>query len=175
MKRVLSAALVSTAMVSATGCTDATGSIQGGDPQFAPQQREGSEGGTTWTSLYTDLFGPSGLASCNGPGCHALSSDFGAMYSGFVCGSSKDACWQGLTQGSVSEAGTLIPILPPDAGDITSTTFWLSLHKEGGAPVFNNMPCGQPTSCPAPLSLYEFTSGDLQRISEWYKQGALDN
>jgi hypothetical protein len=173
MKRMGLAAFLATALVFAAGCTDATGSVQGGDP--ITTQGETSEGGTTWTSLYTDYFSPSGKASCTGPDCHALASDFGSGYSTFVCGVSKDSCWQGLVLGQMTDAGALPPILPADAGDITQTTFWYSLHKEAGSPVFNNMPCGAPTSCPANMSLYTFNAADLQRIQQWYEQGALNN
>jgi hypothetical protein len=176
MIRALLATFASTTVIMTTGCTDATGSVQGGDsltPEAATEESgpsddagTGGEASATWTSLYADFFG--GLAACSANGsCHGAPGDFGSGYSGFVCGLTKDECYQGLT-------GDPSPILPLEAGDIKNTVFWLSLHKQSGGGS-NNMPCGLPDSCPANMSTYAFTDGDLQRITTWYQQGGLNN
>jgi len=153
-------------------CTDATGSVQGGDPVFGGQ----GGGGTTWTSLYASFFGPSGTASCSAQAsCHGTVDGSGAQTSGFVCGASKDECWRGMTQGIPPDAGGIFKaIVPADAAqDPTQTQLWQGLHKQEASGL-NNMPCGDP-SCRAATSTYTFTSDDLARISTWIQQGAQDN
>jgi hypothetical protein len=177
MHRALLATACAAALVSAVGCTDATGSVQGGDPTTLQVESPDAGGAATWTVLYETYFGPSGSAPCSAmPGCHRLANEIGAEFSGFVCGDTKDACWQGLTMGLMSDAGqSQIAILAPDAGDPATTTFWSSLHKETGGGL-GNMPCGNAAAaCPATSASYTFTSADLALIRQWFQMGALDN
>jgi hypothetical protein len=169
-----------------SGCTDATGFVQGG------QSLTSAEGGApTWTGLYADYFGPSGQASCTAQSsCHGAASELGAQTSGFVCGATKESCWQGMTQGIV-DGGFFCPIvcIGGDAGgagcpqntsfacptDPTQQSLYTDLHK-GQASGLNNMPCGgNLATCPSSESTYTFTSDDLARISTWIQQGAQDN
>jgi hypothetical protein len=161
------------------GCADATGSVQGGEALTS------EEGGTpTWTGLYTDYFGPSGQASCTAQaGCHGTASASGAMISGFVCGSTKESCWAGMTQGiGVDAGGVFCPIVCVGScngqacpTDPTQQTLWQDIHK-AQASGLNNMPCGgNLVECPASGSTYTFTSSDLARIQTWIQQGAQDN
>ena len=159
------------------GCAEATGSVQGGQPLHATDDG-GGEGGsdTTWTALYADYFGPNGTAGCSAMDtCHQTASQTGAMTSGFVCGSTKDACFDGLTKGiPADEGGFFPPIAPPDAGNPAQTQLIAALHK-ASASGLNNMPCGNPPDCPAASATYMFTADDIARITTWMQQGAQDN
>jgi hypothetical protein len=172
MGRVALALLAGTA-ATLVSCTDATGSVQGGDPVFGGQD---GGGGTTWTSLYASFFGPSGTASCSAQAsCHGGPDGSGSQTSGFICGADKHACWRGMTQGVPPDAGGVFPpIVPATASqDPTQTQLWGALHKQEASGL-NNMPCGDPVCHPA-TSTYTFTSDDLARISTWIAQGAQDN
>ena len=170
------------------GCDDAAGSVQGGE---ALTSDEG--GAATWTSLYADYFGPSGQASCTAqPSCHGTASQLGSQTSGFVCGATKESCWEGMTMGinPVDAGGVFCPIvcIGGDAGvgcpqntafacptDPTQQSLYADLHKAQSSGL-NNMPCGgNLMECLASGSTYTFTSSDLARISTWIQQGAQDN
>jgi hypothetical protein len=187
--RALSAAPLAGLLLTAR-CTDATGYVQGG------QSLTSEEGGApTWTGLYTDYFGPSGQASCTAQSsCHGDATQSGAQTSGFVCGSTKEECWQGITQGippPPAGQGVFCPIvcISGDAGgmgcpqntsfacpsDPTQQSLYTDIHKASGGGL-NNMPCGgNLVECPASGATYTFTSDDLARISTWIQQGAQDN
>ena len=172
-----------------TGCDDATGFVQGGEALT-------SEAGCTptWTGLYATYFGPSGQASCTAQSsCHGAASQSGAQTSGFVCGATKESCWEGMTRGinPVDAGGVFCPIVcvEADAGgagcpqnstfacptDPTQQSLYTDLHK-AKASGLNNMPCGgNLIECPASGSTYTFTSDDLACISTWIQQGAQDN
>jgi hypothetical protein len=174
MRPLVFAAVSATSMALLGGCTDATGSVQGGEALTSSGNDDGGCG-ASWSCLYTELFGPSGKAACSAQSsCHGDPSQSGAQTSGFVCGSTKDACWQGMTVGiPPAEGGIFPPILPPDAGDVTQTQLWLGLHKSQGGGL-NNMPCGSPPPavCQPSTATYTFTSDELARISTWAQKGA---
>src|SRR3974390_2430278 len=88
----------------ACGCAVASGEVTGGTPLFETQSASadaaGVSGASTFTALYNDYFGPMGKANCTSLStCHNSASAQGAGTSGFVCGTSKDECWQGMTKG----------------------------------------------------------------------------
>jgi hypothetical protein len=158
-----------------TGCSDATGTVRGGEALTACGA---STGDATFTALYADFFGPCGRASCSGQSsCHGAASQLGATVSGFVCGTSQSSCWQGMTMGIPADAGGLFPpIVSPDAGDVTQTQLWMGLHKAGATTGLNNMPCGNALQlCPKAQATYTFTADDLARIAAWFQQGAQNN
>jgi hypothetical protein len=176
MRRLAFASLAPTALVLATGCTDATGSVQGGQALTFV-----SDAGpcNTWSALYAAYFGPTGQASCapsSQSSCHGDASQLGAQTSGFVCGSTKDTCWQGMTQGIPPDAGGFFPaILPPDGGDATQSQLYVSIHKSSSASGLNNMPCGDQPICHAGTATYTFTDTDLACITAWAQGGAPNN
>jgi hypothetical protein len=49
----------------------------------------------TWTSVYDTYFGPGTPGHCGNAGCHAT------IRSGFLCGPTKDTCYQGLVSASL--------------------------------------------------------------------------
>jgi hypothetical protein len=78
------------------GC-DATGGEQGGQA-LAPDPCDATNGGHTWTDLYTCYFGPTGKANCSAQGgCHTSLNTSAAVIAGFVCGATKEDCWWGMT------------------------------------------------------------------------------
>jgi hypothetical protein len=92
-------------------------------------------------------------------------SDLGVATSGFVCGTTSDSCWQGMTQGQLGR----LPVVPMGgAADATQTLLWAALYKgapPGGAS-FNNMPQNLK---------YVFTATDLAAIRAWIESGAPNN
>jgi hypothetical protein len=167
IRRIALALLLSTA-----GCDDATGNVLGGESLTSEAGCE-----PTFTSLYANYFGPSGQATCTAQAsCHGTAAASGAMTSGFVCGQTKESCWQGMTMGIPADAGGVFPpIAPPNAGDPTQTQLYGGLHKSKASGL-NNMPCGgNLVTCPSSGSTYTFTPDDLSCISTWLQQGAQDN
>jgi hypothetical protein len=127
----------------------------------------GPDGGTRWQDLYATYFGPTGRANCSQArgACHTSESDLGFATSGFVCGATRDSCWQGMTQGL--DAGYPV-LVPAGATDPATTPLWEALYKgapSGGA-MNNNMP--QTLN-------YTFSASDLARISAWIRNGALND
>ncbi len=100
--RLLLAALVGGSLLAGlstvTAC-DATGSTSGGEALLGDPCTSATLG-HRWQDLYGCYFGPSGKASCTAQGfCHGASQQTGALSSGFVCGATRESCWQGITQG----------------------------------------------------------------------------
>jgi hypothetical protein len=185
MRSRLSAWLLATAAL--TGC-DASGSTQGGTPVVADPCAD-ADAGDTWSYLYTCYFGPGGKASCTGQGfCHGGPEMTGALTSGYVCGTSRESCWRGMTlgissceagvtasDGGADEAGvpacmqTMAPIVPSGgASDPTTTALWPALRGASG-PGLHNMPYSASTGG------VTFTPQDLDRISAWIRAGAQYN
>jgi hypothetical protein len=170
----------------ASGCSDATGSVQGGQALTTCGASGAGGGDSTFTSLYGDFFGPCGRASCSGQAsCHGAASQSGSQISGFVCGTTKDECWQGMTQGiAVAAGGFFCPIVcvgtcPQNPTqtcptDPTQQLLWTSIHK-AQASGLNHMPCGDPTLCQAAKATYTFTADDLARIQAWIQAGAQND
>ncbi|MGH7294809.1 MAG: hypothetical protein ACRELB_07750, partial [Polyangiaceae bacterium] len=142
----------------ALGCDQATGTVRGGQALIqAPTGCAASCVSPTWSCLYDSCFGPSGQASCSTAqgSCHADGSQTGSQISGFVCGGTKDSCWQGLVFGipgsfppvlpclsqvadgdggdgaAGDDAGTTTTVNECDAGavDPTTTAFYRALHQ----------------------------------------------
>jgi hypothetical protein len=119
------------------------------------------DAGTTWTSLYRDYFGPSGVASCAGDGaCHGGTTQQGYEYSGFLCppGDTSAACWGGIT--SRGDGGAYLIL--PDASFATDKLSQVLCQTTGVG--------SMPLFCS-----YDFTPVDIQRVAGWVNAGALDN
>jgi|SRR5580698_8153172 hypothetical protein len=119
-----------------------------------------------WQDLYSSYFGLAGHASCSQPkgSCHGAETDLGVAPSGFVCGTTSDACWQGMTQGQPGRS----PIVPAGVTDATQTPLWAALYKAAptGGTASNNMPQNL---------IYMFSPSDLARIQSWIESGAPNN
>jgi hypothetical protein len=178
--------LFSWAVLAAVGCSDATGGVAGGDQIGAIADVHCSATGAacaTWSYLYQCYFGPSGIAGCSARGlCHGHSGDQGAQIGGFLCGGSKDGCWQGMTHPMPGFA-TLVPSTPMR---FDQTQLWNVLHKEGkpGVPeknnlLFDNMPLSgmatQTLSELDSLASYTFTDADKACLEAWWNAGAKDD
>jgi hypothetical protein len=129
MKRLLGCSLASLPVLLllwALACDQATGTVKGGQALTAqPTGCAANCTDATWTCLYDNCFGPSGLASCSTAQgtCHSDASQVGSQISGFVCGATKDSCWQGML---VGQPGSFPPIVPclgaaGDTGDAGDT------------------------------------------------------
>jgi hypothetical protein len=128
---VVVALSVALASLGSSACDDATGAVRGGQPLHV-DPCDATDGGHTFTDLYTCYFGPTGKANCTAQaGCHVSLASAAAPISGFVCGATKDECWFGMThpiyvlQGvdpptlcdaGAAEADGSCPAPPADAG-----------------------------------------------------------
>jgi hypothetical protein len=110
--------------------------------------------GSTFTDLYRDFFGPTGLASCSSRSICHVPGGTGAMTSNYVCDPDKDGCWMGMTSSIVPGGGSLDP---------EHTTLYMALRKApplaGSGPMPRN-------------SAFAFCPGDLDRIRAWIAAGA---
>jgi hypothetical protein len=173
------------ALIGVLACSDATGGVKGGDPVgpiadavicSAPDANC-----ATWSYLYVCYFGPVGVAGCSGGGlCHGNPGDTGAQQSGFVCGSTKDECWQGMTHSTGINYATLVP---KGFRGIDGTQLWNVLHKEGTSTKNNLLTDNMPLSGIGSPSLdvlnspasYSFTEADKACLDGWVKAGAKDD
>jgi hypothetical protein len=142
--------------------TFACGSASPGDTTSSPESdaaSQAADAGTcdTWTCLYADYFGPSGVASCAGDGtCHGSTSQPGYTASMFLCPpGDQSGCYASITS---LAAGLLTPGDPFDA-----TRLYVNLRKSAGG--------GTMPKSPA----YTFTTEDIQRLSSWVAAGAQDD
>ncbi len=141
-------------------------SFCGGHDDSEAAGRDGGADGSTavrWQDLYLSYFGLTGQASCSQlkGSCHRADADLGVPTSGFVCGTTSESCWQGMTQAQPGHAA----LVSPGVTDATQTPLWAALYKgapTGGA-ISNNMPQN--------LS-YTFSPSDLERIQSWIESGA---
>jgi hypothetical protein len=167
-------------------CSDATGSLVGGDSlsgsgtttSDAGGGGGGGEGGgalqyfsttgacapnpgkdDTWAYLYGCYFGPSGVASCTftAGGCHGGPSELGTQFTnGYICGSDPTACWQTMTSSGTVSASS----------DPTSTTLFTVLRTQA---------TGEATLMPLAPTSVVFESGDMARIAAWIIAGAKND
>ena len=164
-------------------CAVASGEVTGGQPVFdagsnAPPDptdaaADSPQGPSTWTALYADYFGPTGLANCSSLStCHGSAMATGAGTSGFVCGTSKDECWQGMTVGTNCVAA--VPPCPIVQGKVAETTgLYNNLHKvDATGKQTGTMPLNGATLT---AKGYVFSPSDVARISAWIAQGAPNN
>jgi hypothetical protein len=112
----------------------------------------------TWTSLYADFFGAAAPGpACSGDvgKCHGGVSDPGSAASAFICGATKDACYNGLT----SKAAGLV-----DTGNpLGSVLLSVLRHSENGI-LWGNEPRGPQA--------YSFSAASMKRIADWIAAGA---
>jgi hypothetical protein len=173
-------------------CSDATGSLQGGQPTPLPMisaSGTGSAGATsgstgssgaagssgamtpaaTWTYLYAEYFGNSNMGGCGLLTCHQSATDPGATLAP-APGVMPSGFVCGLTAASCYEG--LMEAKPPlvsasDAADPTKSKLYVTLY-EGGMP--------GTTSDNMPQSLnYIYVPSDLALIAQWIKNGAPNN
>jgi hypothetical protein len=159
-------------------CSDATGTVLGGDPvggtampTATATSGEGGAGATlltnpdclpggahatsSWADLYQCYFGPSGTDSCAGsPGnCHGDTGSAGGIV--WVCGSSAATCYAGMM-------GTSF-LSPQATKDLTMNGLYSVLC---GSP---NGSGSMPLGCPPNQTLL---SNDFTRLASWIATGA---
>lgn len=176
MRVALPTAIVALVVVAAA-CSDATGSVEGGQALALPTVAPGdsgtsgsgaSEAGSTgcppsgtpkFSELYSCYF-----STCSTMGCHSTTGDDGSLISGFVCGTTASSCAMGMTSSSTSMA----PIVPSSgAKDGTTTGLYACLNKGGASGgASNNMPL---------VPSMVFSKADLAAIDAWIQAGAPNN
>jgi hypothetical protein len=120
------------------------------------------EAGTTWSSLYRDYFGTSGVASCSGTGsdCHGNTNGAGYASSGYLCPPhDAGACYEGFT--TQSPTGPML--IAGDAGFAASGVSDVLCQCDGNG---GFMPYG---------CCYYFQAADMQRIADWVNAGATND
>jgi len=168
---VFLAALGAATALGVSGCADANGTVSGGDalidgapPPPAPCILEdaGPEAppptGISWAELYRDLFGTSGKGNCANPAlsCHGTAQQAGAKASLFICGTSEESCYTGITN---KDAELVDP-----SDDPPSTLLYSILRKRCGG---GSMP-DQPRTV-------SFTPSEMDRIAAWIRAGSPRN
>jgi hypothetical protein len=111
--------------------------------------------GATFTDLYRDFFGPSGLASCGARSICHVPNGTGAQTSGYLCAPDAHGCWASMTSTIVPDGGSATP---------EATALYEALRKAPPTPGSGPMPRN---------STFAFCPGDLARIRAWIAAGAL--
>jgi hypothetical protein len=167
-------------------CSDASQTVTGGDPQFDsspdPAPKPPPDGGdaeagpcfpleagnATWTVLYANVFGPTGVGQCgaasrgdsNGSSsCHHDPGGSGALSSNFICGDTQQSCYTGITDPKANGFGAQV-VIP---GDPCGSFLTQVLRHDGGGymPFF-------------PLNAV-VSDDDMSRVATWIAQGAPNN
>jgi hypothetical protein len=169
-------------MTALAGCSDATGSVRGGEPLTIDPCQDHT--GSTWTDLYACYFGPAGRASCGGVGgCHGSPADYGSTY-GFICGATQESCYKGFT-GYLKDAFTGDSGTPAKSAQLTAGNLRVVVNGQL-VPGTGAMPCNIQfesdggldglNACRVGLGdMYNFSSDDMARIQAWIDEGALNN
>jgi hypothetical protein len=186
MRHRIDLALVSLCLCA---CSNASGSLQGGQQLALPAISESGtgsggtgsggsgsaapEGGSaaTWSNIYAQYIAPMSTGGCGfTPGaCHQAAMDSGATLmpkSGFVCGTSKQSCYMGM----LNATPPLVSTGTAFAADPTKAPLYMALWQGDDA--------GSPTvfADNMPLTMnYSFGASDLALIAQWIKDGAPNN
>ncbi len=145
-------------------CGNATGSPSGGADLFdaspapapdtgATPTTEDAGSGITWTDLYRDFFGrPAPGPGCKGTGaCHGSAGVGGGGT--WVCGDTKESCWQGITAVSAGLLDTKAP---------ENSALLLTIRTKDGGSMPKN-------------PRYVFSDESVKRIRDWMAAGAQNN
>jgi hypothetical protein len=190
MRSRLDLALVGLALC---GCSDATGSLQGGESRPLPpiigpsgtssggsgtseSGSAGSTGGTgssgsapldpTWANMYALYFGNPNTGGCGSLTlvCHQAAGDSGAM----VPPISHFVCGKTAASCYAGMMSATPPLVTAaDAADPTKAYLFTVLATGGTAGMYtNNMP---------QTGLYTFSASDVAFIATWIKNGAPNN
>lgn len=173
----LAGALLPLLVLATASCSDATGSVHGGELLVAPAVDCTQTGPacSTWSYLYACYFGPTASAHASGCSaqtqCHGAAKSTGAGASGFVCGATKDECYQGMR---MSDQQFLPTLVPSGAMNFKATTLYQTLYKDGtdAGSATNNMPV---TTFGGPPVTPGFTPAEIACIGGWVTAGAPNN
>ena len=166
--------------IQATAC-DAPQTVQGGEPLFdaTPEPKAtpaGCDSGciptadanATWTALYKDLFGPASIGQCgsatrtgqNGTtSCHQDGTGNGAQASGFICGTTQQDCYTGITNPAAQFIGQQVVVACSPCGSYLTQVL---RHDGGGIMPF------YPEDA-------VFSDDDMARVSAWIAAGAQND
>jgi hypothetical protein len=114
--------------------------------------------GSTFSDLYRDFFGPTGLASCGARSiCHVPGGTGAQTSGGYVCAPDQATCWATMTRSIVPDGGT---------SAAEGTTLYMALRKAPPTPGSGPMPRN---------SAFAFCPNDLERIKTWIASGATND
>jgi hypothetical protein len=163
--------------VSAVACGDAPQTVECGAPLFDAVVSVNADGGTcvpssatnaTWTSLYADFFGPTGIAQCGDTqragnagtsSCHHDGTGSGAIASGFICGDTQESCWQGITSPNAVFVSTRV-VVPCSPGE----SYVMQVLRQDGGGIMPFYP-----------ESVVFSDDDMNRIRTWIAAGAQND
>jgi hypothetical protein len=125
----------------------------------SPCEDAGDRGdGSTFSDLYRDFFGPTGLASCSARSiCHVPGGTGAQTSGGYICAPDQAECWASMTSSIVPDGGTPVP---------EGTTLYKALRKAPPTPGSGPMPRN---------SAFGFCPDDLARIKTWIASGARND
>lgn len=179
--------LLAPAVVIPLACTDAGGTVSGGDLTFeggAPavisvvDAGPGAGTGTKWTDLYRDFFGPTGAAKCAGNGqCHGAADQPGAVASGgYICPDVTPPPDAGSNPAKAQCRDTMTKVIivsppggPSSCGQPFAKAYMHNVIRKATAAADdeNNMPRSPFT--------YTFSDADVARIDTWVQAGCKDD
>jgi hypothetical protein len=108
----------------ATACSSVAKGL-GSDSDQAPT--EATADPRTWTTVYTRYFGADSLGHCGNAGCHDETRG------SFVCGGTKDSCYDGLVAAGLITPD--MPMLSPLADPARSPLAWFGNGASAVRPV----------------------------------------
>jgi hypothetical protein len=156
--------------------SEATGSIKGGESLVTSVEcNQTGAACQTWSYLYACYFGPNASGHAGGcaanAACHQIATGAGTATSGFLCGLTKDSCWQGMTDNTIN------PLLPTLVKSKNALTLYNALYQDGsdaGLIGTDNMP-PSTTELNAPPFMPGFTKGEMACIKGWVAAGAQND
>jgi hypothetical protein len=119
------------------------------------------DAGATWSALYRDYFGTTGVASCAGSGseCHGSPDSDAYVVSGYLCPPhDAGACYESFTSQSSTGSGFIVG----DGGWGASPLPYILCQCNGMGYM--------PYAC-----CYTFQAVDMQRIADWVNAGATND
>jgi hypothetical protein len=159
----------------ALGCGNAPGDVKGGEPFFppAPDCSATSSDCGSWSHVYACYFATDTAidGGCQAGTCHGTASGAGVGPSGFICGSTATACWQGLTM--AQNPLVLGPLK-------TAPGLFNAFYKDDPSVPYgvsaNNMPALGPAQPPYMSALWQgLTPAHQACIQKWVSAGAPNN
>jgi hypothetical protein len=169
--------------IQATAC-DTTQAPRGGDALFdaGPEPIPCPDAScgpvvpdANWPALYKSIFGPTGIGQCGSASrtnvagtattsCHQSAGDNGAVASGFICGTTEESCFQGITNPSASFIGQQVVVA---CGEPCSYLPQVLRHGDGDGGIIGIMPFYPENAIVGPPG--------MDNVSAWIAAGAPRN
>jgi hypothetical protein len=179
MRTGLLAVALGCAAIAGIACGNAPGDVNGGTRLFPqpPDCSPTSAGCGSWTHIYACYFDNNTAidGGCSGGDCHSDSSGTGAQASGFVCGTTQETCWMGITTG-LGGVGGIVQANRKMAPALYSA-FYKTVPKAAPGVNSNNMPLlSLATMMPYTSDTWPGLTPEHQAcIQQWVGAGAPNN